>query len=132
MNKLASILAALILTASVVGCSDEKAPDNSAVKADNSSNVAQNTDPKKEDESASSFKKNFISSCILGSGVTDDALIPQNTEFCSCTYDNIIKDYGMTEFIRVDMEMRKDGSKSLPKEWNIDKIVEQCISTITK
>ena len=104
MNKLASILAALILTASVVGCSDEKAPDNSAVKADNSSNVAQNTDPKKEDESASSFKKNFISSCILGSGVTDDALIPQITEVCSCTYDNIIKDYGMTEFIRVDME----------------------------
>lgn len=48
MNKLASILAALILTASVVGCSDEKAPDNSAVKADNSSNVAQNTDPKKK------------------------------------------------------------------------------------
>lgn len=132
MNKLASILAALILTASVVGCSDEKSPDNSAVKADNSSNVAQNTDPKKEDESASSFKKNFISSCILGSGVTDDALIPQITEVCSCTYDNIIKDYGMTEFIRVDMEMRKDGSKSLPKEWNIDKIVEQCISTITK
>lgn len=132
MNKLASILAALILTASVVGCSDEKAPDNSAVKADNSSNVAQNTDPKKEDESASLFKKNFISSCILGSGVTDDALIPQITEVCSCTYDNIIKDYGMTEFIRVDMEMRKDGSKSLPKEWNIDKIVEQCISTITK
>ena len=132
MNKLASILAALILTASVVGCSDEKAPDNSAAKADNSSNVAQNTDPKKEDESASSFKKNFISSCILGSGVTDDALIPQITEVCSCTYDNIIKDYGMTEFIRVDMEMRKDGSKSLPKEWNIDKIVEQCISTITK
>ena len=132
MNKLASILAALILTASVIGCSDEKAPDNSAVKADNSSNVAQNTDPKKEDESASSFKKNFISSFILGSGVTDDALIPQITEVCSCTYDNIIKDYGMTEFIRVDMEMRKDGSKSLPKEWNIDKIVEQCISTITK
>ncbi|MEX5486074.1 hypothetical protein I3679_010060 [Proteus mirabilis] len=64
--------------------------------------------------------------------MTDDALIPQITEVCSCTYDNIIKDYGMTEFIRVDMEMRKDGSKSLPKEWNIDKIVEQCISTITK
>lgn len=47
MNKLASILAAFILTASVVGCSDEKAPDNSAVKADSSSNVAQNTDLKK-------------------------------------------------------------------------------------
>ena len=60
MNKLASILAALILTASVVGCSDEKAPDNSAVKADNSSNVAQNTDPKKEDESASSLKRTLL------------------------------------------------------------------------
>ena len=68
MNKLASILAALILTASVVGCSDEKAPDNSAVKADNSSNVAQNTDPKKEDESAGGGIKKGVF-CVAGTAL---------------------------------------------------------------
>ncbi|WP_286145869.1 hypothetical protein [Shigella sp. FC1967] len=84
----------------------------------------------KKDDSTSLFKKNFVSSCILGSGITDDALIPQIAEVCECTYDGIIKNYGITEFIRVDMEMRKNGSKSLPKEWNIDKVVEQCMTKV--
>lgn len=131
MNKLASVLTALVMAAALVGCSDEKDTETSTTKTANTANIIQDTvvSDKKEDNS-SSFKKNFVSSCILGSGITDDALIPQITEVCGCTYDSIIKNYGITEFIRVDMEMRKNGSKSLPKEWDIDKIVEQCVTKL--
>lgn len=132
MNKLVSVLTALVIATAVAGCSDEKDSDISTVKTDNTTQVMQDVIASdKQDESTSSlFKKNFVSSCILGSGISDDALIPQITEVCGCTYDSIIKNYGITEFIRVDMEMRKEGSHSLPKEWDIDKIVEQCVSQL--
>ncbi|MEQ4912956.1 hypothetical protein [Proteus terrae] len=131
MNKLASVLTALVMATALVGCSDEKDTEISTTKATTTENTIQDSviSDKKEDNT-SLFKKNFVSSCILGSGITDDALIPQIAEVCECTYDNIIKNYGITEFIRVDMEMRKNGSKSLPKEWDIDKIVEQCMTKV--
>lgn len=131
MNKLASVLTALVVATALVGCSDEKETEISTTKTTTTANTIQDSviSDKKEDNT-SLFKKNFVSSCILGSGITDDALIPQIAEVCECTYDNIIKNYGITEFIRVDMEMRKNGSKSLPKEWNIDKIVEQCMTKV--
>lgn len=132
MNKLASVLTALVVATALVGCSDEKDTEISTTKTTTTTaNTIQDSviSDKKEDNT-SLFKKNFVSSCILGSGITDDALIPQIAEVCECTYDNIIKNYGITEFIRVDMEMRKNGSKSLPKEWDIDKIVEQCMTKV--
>ncbi|MEQ5390878.1 hypothetical protein ABN236_02220 [Proteus sp. fly-1013] len=131
MNKLASVLTALVVATALVGCSDEKETEISTTKTTTTANTLQDSviSDKKEDNT-SLFKKNFVSSCILGSGITDDALIPQIAEVCECTYDNIIKNYGITEFIRVDMEMRKNGSKSLPKEWDIDKIVEQCMTKV--
>ncbi|HEJ9485222.1 hypothetical protein EHE21_07065 [Proteus sp. GOKU] len=131
MNKLASVLTALVVATALVGCSDEKDTEISTTKTTTTANTIQDSviSDKKEDNT-SLFKKNFVSSCILGSGITDDALIPQIAEVCECTYDNIIKNYGITEFIRVDMEMRKNGSKSLPKEWDIDKIVEQCMTKV--
>lgn len=131
MNKLASVLTALVVVTALVGCSDEKETEISTTKTTTTANTIQDSviSDKKEDNT-SLFKKNFVSSCILGSGITDDALIPQIAEVCECTYDNIIKNYGITEFIRVDMEMRKNGSKSLPKEWDIDKIVEQCMTKV--
>ncbi|ATN00944.1 MULTISPECIES: hypothetical protein [Proteus] len=131
MNKLASVLTALVMATALVGCSDEKDTEISTTKTTTTANTIQDSviSDKKEDNT-SLFKKNFVSSCILGSGITDDALIPQIAEVCECTYDNIIKNYGITEFIRVDMEMRKNGSKSLPKEWDIDKIVEQCMTKV--
>lgn len=131
MNKLASVLTALVVATALVGCSDEKDTEISTTKTTTTANTIQDSviSDKKEDNT-SLFKKNFVSSCILGSGITDDALIPQIAEVCECTYDNIIKNYGITEFIRVDMEMRKKGSKSLPKEWDIDKIVEQCMTKV--
>lgn len=131
MNKLASVLTALVVATALVGCSDEKEAEISTTKTTTTANTLQDSviSDKKEDNT-SLFKKNFVSSCILGSGITDDALIPQIAEVCECTYDNIIKNYGITEFIRVDMEMRKNGSKSLPKEWDIDKIVEQCMTKV--
>ena len=131
MNKLASVLTALVVATALVGCSDEKETEISTTKTTTTENTIQDSviSDKKEDNT-SLFKKNFVSSCILGSGITDDALIPQIAEVCECTYDNIIKNYGITEFIRVDMEMRKNGSKSLPKEWDIDKIVEQCMTKV--
>ncbi|HEK0788755.1 hypothetical protein [Proteus terrae] len=131
MNKLASVLTALVVATALVGCSDEKETEISTTKTTTTANTIQDSviSDKKEDNT-SLFKKNFVSSCILGSGITDDALIPQIAEVCECTYDNIIKNYGITEFIRVDMEMRKNGSKSLPKEWDIDKIVEQCMTKV--
>lgn len=120
---------ALVMATALAGCSDEK--DTETAQTTNANNIVQDSViSNKKDDSTSSFKKNFVSSCILGSGITDDALIPQITEVCGCTYDSIIKNYGITEFIRVDMEMRKNGSKSLPKEWNIDNIVEQCMTKI--
>ncbi|KGA59259.1 hypothetical protein [Proteus vulgaris] len=129
MNKLTSVLIALVMATALAGCSDEK--DTETAQTTNANNIGQDSViSNKKDDSTSSFKKNFVSSCILGSGITDDALIPQITEVCGCTYDSIIKNYGITEFIRVDMEMRKNGSKSLPKEWNIDNIVEQCMTKI--
>ncbi|MDM3559569.1 hypothetical protein O9363_05415 [Proteus vulgaris] len=129
MNKLTSVLIALVMATALAGCSDEK--DTETAQTTNANNIVQDSViSNKKDDSTSSFKKNFVSSCILGSGITDDALIPQITEVCGCTYDSIIKNYGITEFIRVDMEMRKNGSKSLPKEWNIDNIVEQCMTKI--
>lgn len=119
----------LVMATALAGCSDEK--DTETAQTTNANNIVQDSViSNKKDDSTSSFKKNFVSSCILGSGITDDALIPQITEVCGCTYDSIIKNYGITEFIRVDMEMRKNGSKSLPKEWNIDNIVEQCMTKI--
>lgn len=131
MNKLASVLTALVMATALVGCSDEKNTEISTTKTANTTNTIQDSViSDKKDDNTSLFKKNFVSSCILGSGITDDALIPQIAEVCECTYDGIIKDYGITEFIRVDMEMRKNGSKSLPKEWNIDKIVEQCMTKV--
>ncbi|EST59238.1 hypothetical protein I5E97_16090 [Proteus hauseri] len=131
MNKLASVLTALVMATALVGCSDEKDTEISTTKTANTTNTIQDSViSDKKDDNTSLFKKNFVSSCILGSGITDDALIPQIAEVCECTYDGIIKDYGITEFIRVDMEMRKNGSKSLPKEWNIDKIVEQCMTKV--
>lgn len=131
MNKLASVLTALVIATALVGCSDEKDTEISTTKTANTTNTIQDSViSDKKDDNTSLFKKNFVSSCILGSGITDDALIPQIAEVCECTYDGIIKDYGITEFIRVDMEMRKNGSKSLPKEWNIDKIVEQCMTKV--
>lgn len=131
MNKLASVLTALVVATALVGCSDEKETEISTTKTTTTANTIQDSviSDKKEDNT-SLFKKNFVSSCILGSGITDDALIPQIAEVCECTYDNIIKNYGITEFIRVDMEMRKNRSKSLPKEWDIDKIVEQCMTKV--
>lgn len=131
MNKLASVLTALVVATALVGCSDEKETEISTTKTTTTANTIQDSviSDKKEDNT-SLFKKNFVSSCILGSGITDDALIPQIAEVCECTYDNIIKNYGITEFIRVDMEMRKNGSKSMPKEWDIDKIVEQCMTKV--
>ncbi|MCT8229702.1 hypothetical protein [Proteus terrae] len=131
MNKLASVLTALVMATALVGCSDEKDTEISTTKTTTTADTIQDSviSDKKEDNT-SLFKKNFVSSCILGSGITDDALIPQIAEVCECTYDNIIKNYGITEFIRVDMEMRKNGSKSLPKEWDIDKIVEQCMTKV--
>lgn len=131
MNKLASVLTALVVATALVGCSDEKDTEISTTKTTTTANTIQDSviSDKKEDNT-SLFKKNFVSSCILGSGITDDALIPQIAEVCECTYDNIIKNYGITEFISVDMEMRKNGSKSLPKEWDIDKIVEQCMTKV--
>ncbi|MBG2876627.1 hypothetical protein I4902_12690 [Proteus alimentorum] len=128
MNKLASVLTALVVATALVGCSDEKDTEISTTKTTNT--IQDSVISDKKDDNTSSFKKNFVSSCILGSGITDDALIPQIAEVCECTYDGIIKNYGMTEFIRVDMEMRKNGSKSLPKEWNIDKVVEQCMTKV--
>lgn len=128
MNKLASVLTALVVATALVGCSDEKDTEISTTKTTNT--IQDSVISDKKDDNTSSFKKNFVSSCILGSGITDDALIPQIAEVCECTYDNIIKNYGITEFIRVDMEMRKNGSKSLPKEWDIDKIVEQCMTKV--
>ncbi|AYY80193.1 hypothetical protein [Proteus vulgaris] len=129
MNKLTSVLITLVMATALAGCSDEK--DTETAQTTNANNIVQDSViSNKKDDSTSSFKKNFVSSCILGSGITDDALIPQITEVCGCTYDSIIKNYGITEFIRVDMEMRKNGSKSLPKEWNIDNIVEQCMTKI--
>lgn len=129
MNKLTSVLIALVMATALAGYSDEK--DTETAQTTNANNIGQDSViSNKKDDSTSSFKKNFVSSCILGSGITDDALIPQITEVCGCTYDSIIKNYGITEFIRVDMEMRKNGSKSLPKEWNIDNIVEQCMTKI--
>ncbi|MEQ5227135.1 hypothetical protein ABN220_16015 [Proteus cibi] len=131
MNKLASVLTALVMATALVGCSDEKDTEISTTKTANTTNTIQDSViSDKKDDNTSLFKKNFVSSCILGSGITDDALIPQIAEVCECTHDGIIKDYGITEFIRVDMEMRKNGSKSLPKEWNIDKIVEQCMTKV--
>lgn len=131
MNKLASVLTALVVATALVGCSDEKDTEISTTKTTDTTNTIQDSViSDKKDDSTSSFKKNFVSSCILGSGITDDALIPQIAEVCECTYDGIIKNYGMTEFIRVDMEMRKNGSKSLPKEWNIDNVVEQCMTKV--
>ncbi|MEB6856705.1 hypothetical protein NA898_01875 [Proteus cibi] len=119
------------MATALVGCSDEKDTEISTTKTANTTNTIQDSViSDKKDDNTSLFKKNFVSSCILGSGITDDALIPQIAEVCECTYDGIIKDYGITEFIRVDMEMRKNGSKSLPKEWNIDKIVEQCMTKV--
>lgn len=105
MNKLVSVLAALILASGLSGCSDEK-------------------------EDVSEFQKNFVNSCVLGSGISDEALIPKITEVCGCTYTNIIKSHGIAEFIRVDTEMRKDPNKGIPKEWNIDAIVEQCVTSL--
>ncbi|NBM55121.1 hypothetical protein LW139_08290 [Proteus vulgaris] len=129
MNKLTSVLIALVMATALAGCSDEK--DSEIAQTTNTANTVQDSViSNKKDDSTSSFKKNFVSSCILGSGITDDALIPQITEVCGCTYDSIIKNYGITEFIRVDMEMRKNGSKSLPKEWDIDNIVEQCMTKV--
>lgn len=128
MNKLASVLTALVVATALVGCSDEKDTEISTTKTTNT--IQDSVISDKKDDNTSSFKKNFVSSCILGSGITDDALIPQIAEVCECTYDGIIKNYGMTEFIRVDMEMRKNGSKSLPKEWDIDKVVEQCMTKV--
>ncbi|CRL63710.1 hypothetical protein [Proteus vulgaris] len=129
MNKLTSVLIALVMATALAGCSDEK--DSETAQTANVANTVQDSViSNKKDDSTSSFKKNFVSSCILGSGITDDALIPQITEVCGCTYDSIIKNYGITEFIRVDMEMRKNGSKSMPKEWNIDNIVEQCMTKV--
>lgn len=120
---------ALVMATALAGCSDEK--DSETAQTANVANTVQDSViSNKKDDSTSSFKKNFVSSCILGSGITDDALIPQITEVCGCTYDSIIKNYGITEFIRVDMEMRKNGSKSMPKEWNIDNIVEQCMTKV--
>ena len=120
---------ALVMARALAGCSDEK--DSETAQTANVANTVQDcVISNKKDDSTSSFKKNFVSSCILGSGITDDALIPQITEVCECTYDSIIKNYGITEFIRVDMEMRKNGSKSMPKEWNIDNIVEQCMTKV--
>ena len=120
---------ALVMATALAGCSDEK--DSETAQTANVANTVQDSViSNKKDDSTSSFKKNFVSSCILGSGITDDALIPQITEVCECTYDSIIKNYGITEFIRVDMEMRKNGSKSMPKEWNIDNIVEQCMTKV--
>ncbi|MBG3131385.1 hypothetical protein I4674_16540 [Proteus mirabilis] len=131
MNKLASVLTALVVATALVGCSDEKDTEISTTKVTNTTNTIQdNVISDKKDDNKSLFKKNFVSSCILGSGITDDALIPQIAEVCECTYDGIIKNYGITEFIRVDMEMRKNGSKSLPKEWDIDKVVEQCMTKV--
>ncbi|MBI6217549.1 hypothetical protein ACNARK_05470 [Proteus sp. DFP240708] len=131
MNKLASVLTALVMATALVGCSDEKDTEISTTKATNTTNTIQDgVISDKKDDSKSLFKKNFVSSCILGSGITDDALIPQIAEVCECTYDGIIKNYGINEFIRVDMEMRKNGSISLPKEWDIDKIVEQCMTKV--
>ncbi|WP_232797319.1 hypothetical protein [Proteus columbae] len=131
MNKLASVLTALVMATTLVGCSDEKDTEISTTKTTNTTNTIQDSViSDKKDDNTSLFKKNFVSSCILGSGITDDALIPQIAEVCECTYDGIIKNYGITEFIRVDMEMRKNGSKSLPKEWDIDKIVEQCMTKV--
>lgn len=131
MNKLASVLTALVMATALVGCSDEKDTETSTTKATNTTNTIQDgVISDKKDDSKSLFKKNFVSSCILGSGITDDALIPQIAEVCECTYDGIIKNYGINEFIRVDMEMRKNGSISLPKEWDIDKIVEQCMTKV--
>lgn len=131
MNKLASVLTALVVATALVGCSDEKDTEISTTKVTNTTNTTQDSViSDKKDDNKSLFKKNFVSSCILGSGITDDALIPQIAEVCECTYDGIIKNYGITEFIRVDMEMRKNGSKSLPKEWDIDKVVEQCMTKV--
>ncbi|GLX62468.1 hypothetical protein KMU_05080 [Proteus vulgaris] len=131
MNKLASVLTALVMATALVGCSDEKDTEISTTKATNTTNTIQDSViSDKKDDSNSLFKKNFVSSCILGSGITDDALIPQIAEVCECTYNGIIKNYGINEFIRVDMEMRKNGSKSLPKEWDIDKVVEQCMTKV--
>ncbi|MBG6026911.1 MULTISPECIES: hypothetical protein [Proteus] len=131
MNKLASVLTALVVATALVGCSDEKDTEISTTKVTNTTNTIQDSViSDKKDDNKSLFKKNFVSSCILGSGITDDALIPQIAEVCECTYDGIIKNYGITEFIRVDMEMRKNGSKSLPKEWDIDKVVEQCMTKV--
>lgn len=131
MNKLASVLTALVVATALVGCSDEKDTEISTTKVTNTTNTIQDSViSDKKDDNKSLFKKNFVSSCILGSGITDDALIPQIAEVCECTYDGIIKNYGITEFIRVDMEMRKNGSKSLPKEWDIDKVVEQCVTKV--
>lgn len=131
MNKLTSVLTALVVAIALVGCSDEKDTEISTTKTTNTTNTIQDSViSDKKDDSTSLFKKNFVSSCILGSGITDDALIPQIAEVCECTYDGIIKDYGITEFIRVDMEMRKNGSTSMPKEWSIDKIVEQCMTKV--
>ncbi|MBG3012186.1 hypothetical protein [Proteus faecis] len=131
MNKLTSVLTALVVAIALVGCSDEKDTEISTTKTTNTTNTIQDSvTSDKKDDNASLFKKNFVSSCILGSGITDDALIAQIAEVCECTYDGIIKNYGITEFIRVDMEMRKNGSTSMPKEWDIDKIVEQCMTKV--
>ncbi|WP_193014360.1 MULTISPECIES: hypothetical protein [Gammaproteobacteria] len=131
MNKLTSVLTALVMAAALVSCSDEKDTEISTTKTASTASILQDSVVSdKKDDNVSSFKKNFVSSCLLGSGITDDALMPQIIEVCGCTYDSIIKNYGITEFIRVDMEMRKNGSKSLPKEWDIDKIVEQCMTKV--
>ena len=90
---------ALVMATALAGCSDEK--DTETAQTTNANNIVQDSViSNKKDDSTSSFKKNFVSSCILGSGITDDALIPQITEVCGCTYDSIIKNYGITEFIR--------------------------------
>lgn len=131
MNKLASILAALIIVATFTGCSDEKEKESLIVKKDNVSSTTQKTElPKPTNDERASIKKNFISSCISGSGITEEALIPQITDVCGCTYNSIMAEQGIAEFIRVDKDIRDGKLKTVPEKWNIDSVVSQCVKKL--
>lgn len=131
MNKLASFFAALIIVTTFTGCSDEKEKESIIVKNDNTSNTIQKSElPKPTHDEKASIKKNFINSCISGSGITEDALIPQITEVCGCTYNSIIEEQGIAEFIRIDKDIRDGKSKTVPEKWNIDSVVSQCVKKL--
>lgn len=132
MNKLASVLAALIITTTFTGCSDEKETNETTIKTDNFSNKTTQSisADKKAADDASKLKQNFVSNCVLGSGISDDNLLAQINEVCSCTYDRIVEKQGMNEFIRVEMEMRSGAAKTVPDNWNIDEVVAQCVTKL--